>query len=466
MVKRYSIHTYGKYVKEIQDICRKHGFVPDNPTHHKVMDFKKFMKYGLVPYRDVEKEWCPDEYFCIYLHEDKNTKSLEEIDRVFYRELYGTDPTKYCKTFYYKYDSYDYTKRIEYRNTNTNECITKFPIYIVSYGRYDDDVFYKGTCMTLEKMKVRYYLCVVEWEVEKYEETLKRNKCQYCVDVIFVKTNEGMGSTPQRNKCWEHAKMMYPPVHRHWVLDDNIDGYFYYNRRKELRLDNGAVFRQLEDFAENVEEPIALISHNYFGDTPATTMRQPFKINCKNFSSILINHRLLDEHNIKWRLPYNEDIDLGLQVLEKGGLYTVGFDIFLAGKNSTKNNKKGGNKEIYKNYSHEGFQKKLDCLMETWKHKEGLVKQINTKHIDERPHHKIDWSRYYPRKPNTKTFMDLEMILTPKQVYDNWLDIYGFEEVILGNFTRKKDNNYRTDPNKKKTKKTEMIVVLKKQQDE
>jgi hypothetical protein len=144
-------------------------------------------------------------------------------------------------------------------------------------------------------------------------------------------------------------------------------------------------------------------------------------LNGKTFSSILINHKLLDSHNIKWRLKYNEDIDLGIQVLEKG-LYTLGSNVFISNKTPTKDNKEGGNKNIYEEYKAEGFRKKLDCIKEAWGHLKGLVDETTEKHIDNRVHHLIDWNRYSPKG------IPKHLALTVKEELD-W-KTYGVIEVV------------------------------------
>lgn len=58
-------------------------------------------------------------------------------------------------------------------------------------------------------------------------------------------------------------------------------------------------------------------------------LRNPFQINTKNYSSCLIDTEICGD--IRFRLKYNEDIDLTLQVLERG-IKTLGFNIFLSGK--------------------------------------------------------------------------------------------------------------------------------------
>jgi hypothetical protein len=256
--------------------------------------------------------------------------------------------------------------------------------------------------MTLEKMKVPYRLCIQKQELELYRKTLQKYNCQYCLEIIYIETGYLQGGTPQRNKCWEHSRdVLHSSMH--WILDDNIDGYYWFLKRQKSRIDSGVVFKNVEDVMENINEPIGLGGHSYTSKTPSTTMRVPFTVNNKVFSSILINHTILDTLAIKWRLKYNEDIDLALQTLSKG-LNTICYELFLCGKEETKGkNKEGGNIEIYDNYSNTGFQMKVDMLLETWKHLPKTVKFSNKKHKDGRPHHHIVWKHFERLVPFTLT---------------------------------------------------------------
>lgn len=391
-----SIHTWEHFLQEIIDISKEHGFVYEI-KYPEVKNYDDWKKYGLCEYADVgEEEFEGRIYTTIYYWTNKNEHSRDVISKCFL-EQEGVVKIQGNMSLGYKFHKSQYTHKFKF-HLSQNPILPKYPVYIISYQRYTDKPWKKGTCMTLEKMKVPYRLCVLTREVDLYNETLKRYKCQYCIEIIHIPDNNGLGGTPQRNKCWEHAREL--GFSFHWILDDNIDGYYWFLKREQSRIDSGVVFKNVEDVIENIIEPIALGGHSYYSKTPSTTMRVPFVMNGKNFSSILVNHSLLDKHNIKWRLKYNEDIDLGLQTLTNG-LNTLSFELFLCNKKSTTENTEGGNKEIYDNYSNKGFQMKVDLLLETWKDIPKIVKFSNRKHKDNRPHHDIVWKHFEPPHPFT-----------------------------------------------------------------
>lgn len=391
---RVSVHTWNHFLPEIQDVISQYQLTAEikYPPLKNATEWKKF---GISDFSDVDNtELNGRIYTTIYFYQDQNLHTTRDF---IYRQLYQkcyTHPFPNIEikqfTLHYKFSRADYIRHYVYLLPD-EPILPRYPIYIVSKGRYKHNIFKNGTCQALEKMKVSYRLCLMTDEVEEYKKTLCHFNSEFALEPISIDDNNGLGGTPQRNKCWEHAKSLGYTCH--WVLDDNIDGWYWYHRRTQTRIDSGIVFRNLEDVVDNIQEPIALSAHSYKNRTPCTTMRTPIIRNGKTFSSILVNHTLLDKHDIRWRLKYNEDIDLGLQALQ-AGLNTFGYEVFLADKKTTKDNKEGGNKEIYENYSHAGFQKKLDVLMETWSHVDGLVKATNNKHKDGRPHHNVNWSHY------------------------------------------------------------------------
>jgi len=233
----------------------------------------------------------------------------------------------------------------------------KYPIYIISLNRYQIERCF--TIKHLEMMKVKYRLCVMKNEVKNYRELIDKNDFKYCIEIISISNNYDLGGTPQRNRCWEHSvKLGYS---KFWLLDDNIDGYYYFNRLQKIKVDNGIVFTSLEKLIDNVKEKVGIIGHNYWMDVPATTMRNPITVNSKVYSSMLINTEILDKLDIKFRLKYNEDVDLVLQCL-KNKIKTISLNVFVANKKSTLSVKGGNTDTIYDNGKK--FQDKVDCLLE------------------------------------------------------------------------------------------------------
>ena len=83
----------------------------------------------------------------------------------------------------------------------------KYPIYVISKGRYD-------TCHTakfLIKDKVDFKLVVEPQEEEQYRKNFGKHV------TVLPFSNLGQGSIPARNWCWEDAKKN--GHFRHWILD-------------------------------------------------------------------------------------------------------------------------------------------------------------------------------------------------------------------------------------------------------
>lgn len=429
--KRISVHTWKKYVPEIMEISKKNGWKPSKPCEKLVKSkYGSYKKFGLCQYEDLTQECFPDVYTVVYFHQHQNIGELGRIFTVFKHLALEDNPDAWMsnKSIHYKYNLQHIKKiKVNYHLPSV-KIQNKYPIYVLSLGRYSDLSFPDATCMTLEEMGLEYTLVLMTREVENYRETLKRYNCKYCVNIIHLEDNHGLGGTPQRNLAWDDSKKR--GFSKHWILDDNIHGYFWFNRRQKIQIKSGVVFRNVEDFVDNLNEKVGLAAHAYRYDTRGTEMRNPIIVNGKTFSSILVNHNLLDKCKIKWRLKYNEDIDLGLQVLSNGFM-TIGYETFLSGKKATKDNREGGNRDIYLQYKQEGFVRKLECLQNEWGHIPNLIGETTKKlgKEDERVHHLIDWDRFKPKTLTNKK-KEVHTILTPKKKHQDWM-WYGIKEEII-----------------------------------
>jgi hypothetical protein len=98
----------------------------------------------------------------------------------------------------------------------------------------------------------------------------------------------------------------------------------------------------------------------------------------------------------KWRLKYNEDIDLCLQVLHNGGS-TSSCIYYMTNKTSTTVKMKGGNQtELYKGNAPEKNLLKAKMLEAVWPQYAKTVIRFN------RHHHLIDW-KVFKKKEKWRT---------------------------------------------------------------
>lgn len=206
----------------------------------------------------------------------------------------------------------------------------KYPIYVISKGRPDRCV----TVQHLEKIGVKYKLVVEPQEMEAYASNFDASNI-----LTLPFSNLGQGSIPARNWVWEHS--LESGSKRHWILDDNIYGFYRLNRNLRVRVRSGVIFRCAEDFTDRYDN-IGLSGFNYRQFCKSTSKLPPYYLNTRIYSCILVNNSL----PYRWRGRYNEDTDLSLRAL-KDGWCTVLFNAFLAAKAATMTMKGGNTDTVY-----------------------------------------------------------------------------------------------------------------------
>ena len=210
-----------------------------------------------------------------------------------------------------------------------------YPVYIISKGRWKRPL----TVRSLEAMRVPYRLVVEPHEVDEYTKVVG----QYGAVLALPFSNLGQGSIPARNWVWNHARQT--GSRRHWILDDNINGFFRYHKNKALPVSSGTIFKAAEDFVDRYENvPMAGFHYEMFCHwTRDRGKEKPaFYLNTRVYSCILLSN----EVEYEWRGRYNEDTDLSLRFL-KDGLCTVLFCAFCCGKQATMTMKGGNTDELY-----------------------------------------------------------------------------------------------------------------------
>jgi hypothetical protein len=232
----------------------------------------------------------------------------------------------------------------------------KFPLYIVSKGRWDSRL----TSKSLEYMKTPYFVVIEKQEFKQYASVINRRKLLVLdkkyqedydtFDDLGFSKSKGPGAA--RNFAWEHS---ISNGHKwHWVMDDNIDGFYRFNKNLKVPVSNGAIFLAMEDFCLRYKN-IAMAGPNYhMFVTRKSGKIPPFIMNTRIYSCNLIRNDI----PIRWRGRYNEDTDLSLRML-KAGFCTVQFNAFLQYKITTQL-LKGGNTDAF--YAKEGTLPKSSML--------------------------------------------------------------------------------------------------------
>jgi hypothetical protein len=244
----------------------------------------------------------------------------------------------------------------------------KYPIYIISKGRYDKTL----TADNLDKSGLDYHIAVEPQEYDLYCQKLGTNRV---LKLPFA--NLGLGSYPARNFCWEHS--ITRGYRYHWLLDDNILFWLKWINGKRVRIEDvNPALCFVESFIEKNNIDIGGFEEYNFSRTPP---KKPFKTNCHVYSAMLIRNDL----PYRWRLKYNEDVDLCIQVLHNKGT-TASCVYYLANKVSTADKQKGGNQdELYNGNDPKKKLLKAKMLEQVWPQYAKTVIRFS------RIHHFVDW---------------------------------------------------------------------------
>jgi len=247
----------------------------------------------------------------------------------------------------------------------------EYPVYIISKGRYKNPLTAKYFILA----GVKFLIAVEPQEYEDYCKSVGKNNV---LKLPF--SNLGLGSFPARNYCWEHSKNN--GYKYHWLFDDNIRGVAKWVNGKKTQYDDiSKALRYVEIYTQKKNIDINGFEYRYF---VAKAPKTPFKNNCHVYSALLIRNEL--EH--RWRLKYNEDIDLCLQVLHNGGK-TASCIYYMINKTSTVAKLKGGNQtDLYKGNDPKKNLLKAKMLEAVWPQYTKTVIRFG------RHHHLIDWKQF------------------------------------------------------------------------
>ena len=246
-----------------------------------------------------------------------------------------------------------------------------YPIYIISKGRFDKtltaDIFLKNS--------IPFKIAV---EPQEYDSYCNKLGSENVLKLPF--SNLGLGSYPARNFCWEDAKLK--GYEYHWLFDDNIQyfGKWINGKRKKAPSVVDALI-YVEYFIKKNKITIGGFEEPNFVVKPP---KKPFKTNCHVYSAMLIKNEI----PYRWRLKYNEDVDLCLQVLHNGGS-TASCVYYMADKVSTAVKQKGGNQtELYQGNKAEKNLLKAKMLEAVWPQYAKTVIRFN------RHHHFVNWKAF------------------------------------------------------------------------
>lgn len=214
--------------------------------------------------------------------------------------------------------------------------------------------------------------------------------------------NLGQGSIPARNWVWDHS--IKEGHAKHWILDDNIRGFYRYNNNLRIRVKSPNFFAACEDFCDRYSN-VGLAGLQYKSFAPSKTKWKPFYINRRIYSCILINNSIVH----RWRGKYNEDTDLSIRVM-KSGLTTILFYAFLCDKMATMLMKGGNTNELYR--VDQEFDGRLEMTKHLQKQHPSIVKIVRK--FGHWQHH-VDYSE----------FKKLKLIRKSNASNNSGIDEYG-----------------------------------------
>lgn len=246
----------------------------------------------------------------------------------------------HAKTKFLWYPKAEILKASDKVFTSGAKVSPKYPVYIISKGRWESRL----TQRCMEWTQISYRICVEPQELEQYVAAgIPREKI-----LVLPFSNLGQGGIPARNFVWNHSTEI--GAERHWILDDNIDGFCRFQDNLKVEVDSGITFKAIEDFVDRYENvAMAGFNYDYFAPRKQGHKIKPITLNTRIYSGILIKNGLrakADGEPIRWRGRYNEDTDLSIRVL-KDGWCTVLFNAFLMYKRPTLTMKGGNTDQLY-----------------------------------------------------------------------------------------------------------------------
>jgi len=270
----------------------------------------------------------------------------------------------------------------------------QFPLYIPSKGRANSRL----TIKSLEEMGVPYKVVIEQQEYEQYAAVV--DKKNILVLDLAYKRNYDMcdglgdakskGAGPARNFIWDHA--IDSGFKWHWVMDDNIRGFYRLNKNLKVPMGDGTGFRCMEDFVLRYKN-VGMAGPNYCMFSPRKVKQPPFITNTRIYSCNFIRNDI----PFRWRGRYNEDTILSLDIL-KHSLCTIQFNAFLQNKIVTQNIPGGNTAEFY---SKEGTRPKSEMLVKVHPDLARIVYKFG------RWHHHVDYRIFKHLKLKKKA--DLEV---------------------------------------------------------
>jgi hypothetical protein len=203
----------------------------------------------------------------------------------------------------------------------------RYPIFVPSKGR-------SHACQTAKFLladSVPFRLVVEPSEEHDYRQAFPSAE-------LLVTPHDDMRLLGVRN--WIRQRSIDEGHDRHWQLDDNIRRMKRQTQGKRLSCNARIAISAVEQFTDRYTNiGVSGMDYSMF----AKDAMRPFRLNVHVYSCTLVNNRM----PYTWRLVYNDDTDLCLQVLS-GGMCTVQFQAFVVEKMQTMTVSGGNTDDLYR----------------------------------------------------------------------------------------------------------------------
>jgi len=204
--------------------------------------------------------------------------------------------------------------------------LPRYPVYVPTKGRHARPL----TLRFLMRDRVPFWAVVEQEEHDAYAAIVGESR-------VLVLDKSGGGLIYARNWIKQHS--IEQGAARHWQLDDNIGEVLRVYRGRRVPCDSGPALRVVDDFVDRYTN-VALAGLNYRFFVHRRPV--PFVRNVHVYSCTLVNNAIPHA----WRLAYNDDTDLCLQVLADGWC-TVLVNAFAIDKKRTMTVSGGNTDDLY-----------------------------------------------------------------------------------------------------------------------
>lgn len=180
----------------------------------------------------------------------------------------------------------------------------KYPIYVISKGGAAREL---QTIQALDALGIKYWLVVDNFEYDQYVDRVPQDR------ILQLPPNSapsGRSFTFTRNWCWGHS-VYKEKAARHWILDDDIDAFYFLNENKKPKVTTKNPFLLMEQFTDRFKN-IGISGPAYEAYTQRRNEIPPYDTNTSIYACLLVRNDL----PFRWEGNYYIETDLCIRSLK------------------------------------------------------------------------------------------------------------------------------------------------------